>query len=101
MGCNGTIVSKVAASVAEGVTVSGVACDVRQLPRIQLALSSGASSSGSSTSSGVVPPLLPGEFEHYDAVVFGGTSHRGDVYVSILPLFEAPTAFFAPILSSS
>lgn len=55
--------------------MTGVACDVRHLPRSRLLLDA-APVVGSA-------PLLPGEFEHYDGVVFGGSAHNGHVYVLV------------------
>ena len=68
-------VSKVAKAISEGITVTGVACDVRHLPRHQLLVAKPLLAGSA--------PLLPGEFEHYDGVIFGASGYGGQVCVSV------------------
>lgn len=67
------LVCQVANAISEGVTVSGVACDVRHLPRHQLLIAQPLLAGSA--------PLLPGEFELYDGIVFGASGFGGKVYV--------------------
>lgn len=68
-----TLVCQVANAISEGVTVSGVACDVRHLPRHQLLIAKPLLAGSA--------PLLPGEFELYDGIIFGASGFGGKVYV--------------------